>query len=110
MNKLIAKFECGKTKILSKVGDFSVTPAPGVGSLNFLPCDSIWTGDCHLWPSHEESFLSVHISSIDSIATRSSLDEDNEEWKVLFTRDKDRLFTYEYEKGLTDIIRLLSQK
>jgi hypothetical protein len=98
---MITRFYLGKTKILTK--KFSVIPAAGVGNLEFVPCDSIWTGDCHIYTAYrakkEDIWLSTHISVIDQVATRSSLDEDDEEWKVLFKREAVE-FSYEYEAKL----------
>lgn len=106
---MITKFTIGQTQILTK--DFRVLPSPGVGSIEFSLCDSLWTGSCHIYPSSwkDNIKLTTHIGFIASVETRSSLDEDDEEWKIHFTREKDRLFTYEYEAGLTKIIEELSK-
>lgn len=101
---MIVKFQCGQTILYSKKNDFKIIPAAGVGNLKFLPCDSIWTGYCHLSPDFDTTTtLSVHVSNITSIKTRSSLDEDDEEWKILFQRE-DRPFSYEYENDLENLI------
>src|SRR5258708_1398809 len=101
---MIVKFQFGNGFLHAK--KFNIIPAMGVGSVEVTKfCDSIWTGDAHLWPL-ADSKISLHISSITSVKTRSSLNEDDEEWVVHFQREN-LPFSYEYEYHLTKIIERL---
>jgi|ERR1017187_1152620 hypothetical protein len=102
---MITYFSIGETKIYSK--SFKIIPSLGVGNIEFIPCDSIWTGDCHIYRSNIK--LLININSIEKVSTRSSMDEDNEEWKVLFEREK-REFSYEYERKLENLLVKISKK
>lgn len=108
MNKQIVAFSFGDTVIYSN--NFTVIQSPGVGSILFKTLsDGIWTGYVHLYPSrwNDEVNLSAGIGSITKIATRSSMDEDDEPWNVLFKREI-RPFSYEYEAQLELLIKNIS--
>ena len=85
------------------VSKFSIIPAVGVGAVSCIVEGPIWTGSVHLWLDKGDS-VRFQISNIIQVSTRSSLNETDEPWKVVFLR-KEQPFSYEYEEGLTKILR-----
>lgn len=103
---MITLITCGETKIFAS--KFHIITAPGVGSVQIDEfATSIWTGDVHIWPAPNAK-ASIHIGDISSVETRSSLDEDNEDWQTHFTREY-KPFSYEYEAELTKILVKVSE-
>ena len=105
---MVTKFCCGETII--RANKFHVDPPPVEGGIGHVIvtdlCESIWTGSTHLWLS-KGSEVSIHISNITSVETRSNMWESEELWKPHFIRIAGK-FTYEYEQNLTEIIEKLS--
>ena len=55
----------------------------GTGEITFTNIDTLWFGNTHLWtPS-----VSLQSSEVQQVYTRSSLDEDDEEWLLLWERN-----------------------
>lgn len=101
------KFHCNSDLMLvcgnCKIQDRS---CPGVKSIDFSLLEMFWTGYFHIF-APKNSILSFQTTEIDSIYSRSSLDEDDEEWKLLFNREN-KVFSYEYENDLALLISKLS--
>jgi len=100
MRKLY-KVICGEAFFIAS--EFKIIPAMGVASIECEIIDSFWTGKMHV---NIQGTIVVQISNISQISSRSSLDEDDEEWKVLFRRER-KPFSYEYERELENLIKTL---
>jgi len=88
---LFIKLVFGKGYIITKEIPFINCPNGhgGIGDIGIVPAEGIWTGEAHLYTSK----VFVHFGNVKMIETRSSMNEDNEPWKVLWTRG----YPFKYE-------------
>lgn len=86
------KLYCEENNIL--IGKHvKVHPSPGSGKIELSHLDEIWAGDMHFYADS----IRVQSSDIRRVETRSSRNEDDEEWKLLWQRDKPWCYEDDWE-------------
>ncbi len=66
--------------------------------------EPIWTGEFHIWPIGKSARVSIHLTDVNSIHSRTTLNEDDEPWSEVVVREQQK-FNYEYEAIFQQSIR-----
>jgi hypothetical protein len=99
---MVAKIRLGSAILDGCVKDMQlfINKWGGTRTLRVGKPDMVWTGKIHLFA--HDSHVDCQVSDISSIETRSSHDEDDEEWVTAYVGDQP--WSYERDKAVADVL------